>query len=171
MVDRRDFLKISAAGMTSLALPVASFGDGAVEEVETKLFSDSDAVFPKWWDVRLFSDSKLGVFGLRADKKYRYEWRISLSDARSAFKRPGTLVTGRRTIIPVLTRTDTTIRESLMKIGVLPETSFSTPGYGERFALIDVPPPDSIRIPGHERIHRKWLPLEAVQRVVARLDR
>lgn len=155
MVDRRDFLKISAAGMASLALPAASLSDGSVEEVETKLYSDWEAQVPKWWDVRLFVDRKLDVFGLRADEEYPYEWRMSLSDARSALKRPGVL-TVRLISIPILTRTDTMVRSSLMKIGILPEGAFSTPGYGPRFALIQ------------EYIHRKWLPLDAVQKIVDR---
>jgi len=170
MVDRRRFLKFSAAGVASLALPGASLGDAATEEVETKFYSDWSAVVPKFWDVRLFSNRKLEVFGFRADKRNPYEWRFPLSDVKSALKRPGVLVTARTILIPVLTRTDTTVRSDLMKIGILPEGAFSTPGYGSRFALIYVPPPHHFVAPGTEYIHRKWLPLEAVQKIVSCSD-
>lgn len=166
-MDRRTFIKGTlAAAAANLALARPPLGDAA-EELGTQLYSDWDAVVPKFWDVRVFSDLKRGVFGLRADKECPYEWRISLSDARSALRRPGALVTARLTKVPVLTRTDTKVRKGLVKVGVLPEGAFSTPGYGPRFAVIDVPPPNSIELPGTEYIHRKWLPLEAVQKIVA----
>ncbi len=168
MVDRRKFLKVSVAGVASLALPAGSFGRDTVEEAETKLYSDWSAMIPRYEDVRLFSDQKAGVFGLRADKKWPYEWQISLSDVRSALKRPGVLITTRLISLPVLTRTDTMVRSSLMKIGVLAEREFSTPGYGSRFALIDVP--DSFEMGGNEYTRRKWLPCEAVHQIVSGSD-